>query len=230
MAKEWDDPDAWKYPISRHGFTDGGDRVPAPTIGSSSRNPNCRKCKRHKRGWKDVPGCECEKPEFDTLDSRLADRDAFIAFLRDILAESFRVLKPGAHGLIWAIPRTAHWTAAAIEEAGFELKEPIYHCFGQGFPKSLNIGKAIDRMAGAEREVVGPNPSQVGRTTKNTAYLAGYVDKDGQGGAKVEERQSFVTAPATDDAKRWEGWGTSLKPAVEFWWLVRKPGPEPTDV
>jgi site-specific DNA-methyltransferase (adenine-specific) len=178
MAKEWDDPDAWKAPITKHGYSDGGNRVPAPLIGSSARNPNCRKCKKHKRGWKDVPGCQCEEPDFDTVDDRKSDRDAFVGFLREIMAECLRVLKPGGHALVWAIPRTSHWTALALEEAGFEIRDCVYHVFGSGFPKSLNVGKAIDKMKGG-----GPSP----------------------------------------EAETWDGWGTSLKPAVECWWLCRKP-------
>lgn len=219
MAKEWDDPDAWKYPISEHGFTDGGDRVPAPAI-ASSRNPNCRTCKRHKRGWKDTPGCTCEHPDFDQLDQRLADRDSFIVFLREILHEAFRVLKPGAHGVVWAIPRTSHWTATAIEEAGFEIRDCIYHVFGQGFPKSLNVSKAIDKMAGAEREVVGPYTTPEGGQELST--YNNWQDEKLRDGTQ-DRRVPMVTKPATDDAKRWDGWGTSLKPAVECWWLVRKP-------
>lgn len=221
MAKEWDDPEAWKYPISKHGFSDGGDRVPAPAIGSSSRNPNCRVCRRHKRGWKDTPGCECEHPEFDTLDSRLADRDAFIAFLRDIMAECFRTLKPGGHGIIWSIPRTSHWTATAIEEAGFEIRDCIYHVFGQGFPKSLNVGKAIDRQAGVEREVVGYQ-TLGGRAAQSCKEKGGTYSAGAPSSAGMT-KDVALTEPATDDAKKWDGWGTSLKPAVECWWLVRKP-------
>lgn len=130
MGKEWDDPEKWKYPITKHGYTDGGERVAAPSIGSSSRNPNCRICKRHKRGWKDVPGCQCEKPDFDDRLSHLDARDKFIAWLRLVMVECLRVLKPGGHMLCWAIPRTSHWTATAIEEAGFEVKDSIMHIFG----------------------------------------------------------------------------------------------------
>jgi site-specific DNA-methyltransferase (adenine-specific) len=219
MAKEWDDPDAWKYPVSQHGFTDGGERVPAPAI-ASSRNPNCRTCKRHKRGWKDTPGCTCEHPDFDQLDQRLADRDSFIVFLREILFEAFRVLKPGAHGVVWAIPRTSHWTATAIEEAGFEIRDCIYHVFGQGFPKSLNVGKAIDKMAGAEREVVGPYTTPEGGQELST--YNNWQDEKLRDGTQ-DRRVPMVTKPSTEDAQKWDGWGTSLKPAVECWWLVRKP-------
>ena len=63
-------------------------------------------------------------------DKRLADRDAFIAFLAEVMSHSFRVLKPGGFALVWSIPRTSHWTATALEEAGFETRDCIYHVFG----------------------------------------------------------------------------------------------------
>ena len=69
-------------------------------------------------------------------------RVEWIAWLRSIMQECLRVLKPGAHALVWAIPRTSHWTATAIEEAGFEIRDVVTHHFGTGFPKSLNLEKA----------------------------------------------------------------------------------------
>ena len=63
-------------------------------------------------------------------------RDGFLAMLRPILVECLRVLKPGAHGLVWALPRTSHWTATALEDAGFEVRDVVTHLFGNGFPKS----------------------------------------------------------------------------------------------
>lgn len=59
-----------------------------------------------------------------------------------IFVECLRVLKPGAHGVVWAIPRTSHWTATALEDAGFEIRDVITHHFGSGFPKSLDVSKA----------------------------------------------------------------------------------------
>ena len=86
-------------------------------------------------------------------------RDNWIAWMQEIVQEAFRVVKPGAHALVWALPRTSHWTATAWENAGFEVRDSISHVFGSGFPKSMDIGKAIDKAAGAEREIVGANPT-----------------------------------------------------------------------
>ena len=91
-------------------------------------------------------------------DSNKGGRDQWIDWLTQVMAECFRVLKPGAHGLVWAIPRTSHWTATALENAGFEVRDVITHLFGTGFPKSLDISKAIDKAAGATREKGEPKP------------------------------------------------------------------------
>ena len=72
-------------------------------------------------------------------------RDEWIEWLTSVLKECNRVLKPGATALVWAIPRTSHWTATAIENAGFQIKDIIMHIFGSGFPKSHNIGKSTDK-------------------------------------------------------------------------------------
>ncbi len=130
---------AWEAPVSKHGFTDGAERLPAPLIGGSARNPMCRKCHRHKRGWKDTPGCECSQPEFDTHTHQIGTREVFVSWLTEIMCECLRVLKPGGHALVWAIPRTSHWTATAIEDAGFEIRDRVSHIFGSGMPKGHNV-------------------------------------------------------------------------------------------
>jgi hypothetical protein len=111
----------------------------------------------------------------------------------------------------------------AWEEAGWEPRAKIAHVFGSGFPKSLDISKALDKMAGAEREDLGPNPNQIGRV------------QDMRGGNFVQptektKREDFcrITAPATPAAKQWAGWGSAIKPSHEDWWLFRKPLAEKT--
>jgi site-specific DNA-methyltransferase (adenine-specific) len=74
-------------------------------------------------------------------------RDAWIAWLSEILAECRRVLKPGGHAFVWALPRTSHWTGMALEDAGFEVRERVAHIAGSGFPKSLDVSKALDLRA-----------------------------------------------------------------------------------
>lgn len=75
-------------------------------------------------------------------DGNKGGRDQWVAWMTEVMAECLRVLKPGAHGLVWAIPRTSHWTMTALENAGFEVKDQIFHLFGSGFPKSLDVRKS----------------------------------------------------------------------------------------
>jgi len=76
-------------------------------------------------------------------DSDRGGKEHWVEWLAGILREGYRVLKPGGHMVLWALPRTSHWTAEAGERAGFDLREKILHAFGSGFPKSLNVAKAI---------------------------------------------------------------------------------------
>lgn len=119
---------------------------------------------------------------------------------------------------MWALPRTSHWTATAIEDAGFEIRDVITHLFGSGFPKSMDISRAIDKMQGAEREVIGKykHPDGGDRVAKanNSGNCYG---RDGR------DWEKDITAPATTEAQRYSGYGTALKPANEHWILARKP-------
>lgn len=150
-------------------------------------------------------------------------RRQWIAWLAEVMGEALRVLKPGGHALVWALPRTSHWTATALEDAGFEVRDCLVHVFGSGFPKSACVSKAMDKAAGAEREVVGER-KLTGTARKSTTH-AGH----GAGAVNSADPREYIetfqqiTAPATELAKQWTGWGTALKPASEHWWLVRKP-------
>ena len=140
-------------------------------------------------------------------------RENWVAWLTAIFRECVRVLKPGAHGLVWAIPRRSHWTALALEDAGFTIRDCIHHYFLTGFPKgSLDVGKAIDKRLGVKREVVG---------TKRCMDIRG---RHGYHPGRKNPTMTYeYTAPASPEAEQWNGWGTALKPALEHWWLVRKP-------
>ena len=223
------------------------------------------------------------------------DRRQFVEWLTERLSEALRVLKPGGHALVWSIPRTSHWTAWAVEDAGFEVRDCVLHMFGSGFPKSLDVGKAIDRarndrpdilrvtswLAGAA-EARGIGRAQVdahmgtsdmggwwlSRLEHRCAVptweqwqqlrgLIGFGDemdaevwrlngRKGMPGEAWDQREVIgtrrrsgappqpmwdanagqewaETAPATEEAARWDGWGTALKPGQEMWWLARKP-------
>jgi len=153
------------------------------------------------------------------MDSLEAWERGFLVFMCDAAVAMLRVAKPGAHALVWAIPRTSDLTGMAMRLAGWEVRDKVAHVFGSGFPKSLDVSKAIDKAAGAEREVVEKSPNW--RPAK-THGGAGF-DKLGCGEANIN-----ITAPATEAARQWDGWGTALKPAMEDWWLCRKPLGEST--
>lgn len=155
-------------------------------------------------------------------------RDAWVKWMTEVMRECLRVLKPGAHGLVWTLPRTSHWTATALEDAGFEIRDVVTHLFGTGFPKSLDVSKAIDKAAGAEREVIGVKPWTNAKMDAGQG-VSGMKQRGSFAGEYESERVSLpVTAPTTDAARQWQGWGTALKPASEHWILVRKPCSEKT--
>jgi hypothetical protein len=81
-------------------------------------------------------------------DADKGGRKQWIEWMTGVMAEAKRVLRPGSHALVWALPRTSHWTATALEDAGFEIRDVVTHLFGTGFPKSLNVGKKLAKWDG----------------------------------------------------------------------------------
>lgn len=137
----------------------------------------------------------------------------------EVWQEAMRVLKPGGHALIACGTRTQHRMVVNIEDAGFEIRDVVSWIYGSGFPKSLNVSKAIDKAAGAKgHDSVGFNVA--GKT----------------GGLGVIQRPELRSdhpdyvkpTGITEEAKQWDGWGTALKPACEFFTLCRKPLSEKT--
>lgn len=182
----------------------------------------------------------------------------WIAWLAGVMRECLRVLRPGGYALVWALPRTSHWTATAIEDAGFEIRDrhhhigapdertgeflasldkgqremlariialqdsPILaHLSGTGFPKSLDVSKAMDA-----HELVGRSrPEDLRRLVQGCEYEPsgrGRVNYD-HGSGSAMNGSTEARAPVTPNARRWKGHGTALKPAVEHWILARKP-------
>jgi DNA modification methylase len=144
-----------------------------------------------------------------------------IAYDVTVWAECLRVLKPGGHVLAFGGSRTWHRLAVAVEDAGFELRDSIAWIYGSGFPKSLDVSKAIDKNLGAEREAVvevcedllgvHENPKIVTRTGKEAGTYGAMTGVSPQ------------TQASSSEAKAWQGWGTALKPAFEPVVVGRKP-------
>lgn len=139
----------------------------------------------------------------------------------DVWREVFRVLKPGGHLLSFSGTRTYHRMVVNIEDAGVEIRDQIMWVYGSGFPKSLDVSKAIDKAAGAERKVVGKkeNYHSEGKRSGTGENQHGKVD----GSFSDPESAGSITAPATPEAEQWQGWGTALKPAHEPICVARKP-------
>jgi DNA modification methylase len=158
-----------------------------------------------------------------------ADNDnvQFQEWCRLWASELLRVLKPGGHLLAFGGTRTYHRLACGVEDAGFEIRDCLAWMYGSGFPKSLDVSKAIDKAAGAEGEYGEPK----------TAAHAGWISRGQMRGDKGHEgykrpwmadenavdRNARKYEPATPAAQKWQGWGTALKPAFEPIILARKP-------
>ena len=139
---------------------------------------------------------------------------------QEIFEECLRVLKPGGHLLSFAGSRTYHRMAVRVEDAGFEIRDQIMWIYGSGFPKSHNIGKAVDKLQGNEREVIGRKiHSQKGVKAAEERTTIG-------AGAFGEPREADITKGTSP----YEGWGTALKPAHEPIVMARKPLSEKTIV
>ena len=143
-----------------------------------------------------------------------------VAFDVGTWAEVLRVLKPGGHVVAFGATRSYHRMVVAIEDVGFEIRDTIMAWgYGTGFPKSHNVSKAIDKAAGAKREIIGKSARHVsGKPEQRTEGLNGsstFQETVGMG--------ANLTAPATDAARQWFGYGTALKPALEPITVARKP-------
>lgn len=148
-----------------------------------------------------------------SYDNSPSANQAFQVFTESYCRELYRVLKPGGHMLVFCGPRTYHRMASGVEDAGFEIRDQLQWLFGSGFPKSHDISKGIDKAAGAEREIVGER-AQRGMPKSHADQFQKNTSKH-----SVEH----ITAPSTDAAKKWQGWGTALKPSNEPVVLAMKP-------
>lgn len=141
---------------------------------------------------------------------KLSEMREFQKRMTPIFAEALRVAKPGAHLLCFGGTRTFHRMACAIEEAGWEVRDCIMWVYGSGFPKSMDIAKAIDKSTGYVGEVIGERTVDVG-------MQGGHM----HAGRKQQQQQQVRSL--SDLARKWDGWGTALKPAWEPIIMARKP-------
>lgn len=133
-----------------------------------------------------------------------------VAFSEVFWAECLRVLKPGGHVVAFSGTRTYHRMAVAIEDAGFEIRDQLAWCYFSGFPKGHDVSKAIDKAAGR---------------AEDRGYIEATGESAGGSGNTVGtfKGRQLSDVPVTDEAKKWQGWNTALKPAWEPIALARKP-------
>lgn len=238
MGKDWDKfaGAGWEHGgrFSKPGI---GQRPTAwPSYTSTTRfgatNPTCAKCGGRLRGKKK---CRCNEPEWKPIGKRRKHHDApegvtgggyathmqnYQLWCEQWARECYRVLKPGGHLLAFGGTRTYHRLACAIEDAGFEIRDSIHWIYGSGFPKSLDVSKAIDKMAGAERESRGTGQrvtlNALGNGLRNRCATCGKPFFSGNPCSCPKP------PPATEAAKQWDGYGTGLKPAHECIIVARK--------
>ena len=189
-------------------------------MGAKTKSPRIVRVRRRKcvacGGYSGGPfeNCKCSSPTWEQDTYPQAMQDWHCQWAKEVL----RVLKPGAHLLSFGGSRTYHRMACAIEDAGFEIRDQIQWIYGSGFPKSMDISKAIDKAAGAEREVLGVSNKQPAGFIRH-----GRTDEEVFLGTDKERKPDFITNPSTPEAQQWEGWGTALKPAHEPIALAQKP-------
>ena len=167
--------------------------------------------------------------EDNSIDSIVTDPPYGLSFMNNkwdydvpkkkIWKECMRVLKPGGYLLAFAGSRTYHRMAVRVEDAGFEIRDQIMWVYGSGFPKSYNIGKAVDEKLGNTREIIGEkHRGDVQKAKQNgSGYLADPANRNNT------KQFGYGTEIITKGNTEWEGWGTALKPAHEPIVMARKP-------
>ena len=213
MGKSWDRLD-WTDGGGMMSVGMGGREIPWPsysgTGAAGTANATCAVCGGRMRGAKT---CSCDKPDW-RIKGKPLDLSANAERMRKQqeshrmwLTEAYRALKPGGVIKAFSGSRTFHRLGAAMAEVGFTGLRLEAWTYGSGFPKSMDVSKALDKAAGAEREVVGAHPWAALRVN-----VTAQTDKYGAG---TTPGPTTITAPATPEAAQWQGWGTALKPAWE---------------
>jgi hypothetical protein len=211
MGKEWDR--IGNVGKSSHGgFSDGKFKGFRLASYNASANVKCEKCGRWRWDW---PGAKCDCPEPQFPNVRGIQARYMQEWHEGWLTAAYQVLRGGGFIAAFSGTRTFHRLAAAMSSVGFADVHLDAWAYGSGFPKSLSIGKAIDKGRGAKREVIGYGDSGLHHAASITNLANWNTDHSAKGNP--------ITAPATPEAKVWEGWGTALKPAWEPILVGRKP-------
>lgn len=191
----------------------------APVFSPNRRNQKCPKCGR----WAyDHEGRRCTCNGW-RQPAQLQYARAFGEWTRSWAELALRVLRPGGHLLAFGGTRTFHRLATGLEDAGFEVRDCLSWIHGQGFPKSHDVAKAIDKAAGAER-TLRPNDRWSERYPNGPGgNLSGGDRAATVHQLKHRDGQLLTSDPVTDAAREWHGYGTALKPAWEPIILARKP-------
>lgn len=216
MGKSWDKLD-YQY---RGGFTSPGigDRKTAwPSFSANTpfgnTNPTCATCKGRLRGSRK---CSCSKPDWRIKGappevSRISQIGAGQqAWHHQWLEQAFRILQPGGILKAFGGSRTYHRLAAAMEQVGFEEVGLEAWGYGSGFPKSHDISKALDKIAGVTFEA-------------RPAEGVGFMNAEGRNGYNVTKNRLVRVGEGSEESQSWDGWGTALKPAWEPAVIGRKP-------
>ena len=166
--------------------------------------------------------CKDVLPLLEDIDSCVTDPPYGLSFMGkrwdydvpsvDIWTQVHDVLKPGSHLLSFFGSRTYHRGTIPIEDSGFEIRDQLMWLYGSGFPKSLNIGKAVDKLQGNERQVVGKRKAH---DIRGGAMMEATV-------SELKKEKSQIDIEITKGNSEWEGWGTALKPAHEPIVMARK--------
>ena len=208
VSKRWDGERAGAQGSLKPRSDAGEGSLPTPSYGGQRPTTSrCSGCGR-RDAFRNVHACAPETPwerEVVTANAAPPAMLAFQEWTRQWALAAYRALKPGGHLLAFGGTRTYHRLAAGLEDAGFEVRDTLAWIYGSGFPKSLDVSKALDKAAGAvrtDREVAAPAGNKVFQPTQ-TVVNAG--------------------TPVTEEAQRWQGWGTALKPAHEPVVVARKP-------
>lgn len=158
-------------------------------------------------------------------DADKGGRDQWIIWMTEIAVECLRVLKPGGHAFVWALPRTAHWTATAWENAGFEVRDSVVHIFGQGFPKTHNLKGEFEGQGTALKPAY-ENWHLFRKPLDGTVLFN--VQQQGVGALRIDACRIHERSTKINVTKEWTGFGQLEKP--EYTQVVNNKGGYPANL